>query len=85
MTTMSPTQGITVRYIGPTDTKGARLKATSASGISVTIPYPHDAPERDKPCRAVDALCDKLGWDAAGFVGATIRGNDWAFVKQVAA
>jgi len=32
---------IQTKYIGPTDHKGARIKAWSVGGRSVTIGYPH--------------------------------------------
>ena len=33
---------ILTKYLGPTDHKGARIKAWSVGGRSVTIPYPHE-------------------------------------------
>ena len=33
---------ILTKYLGPTDHRGARIKAWSVSKLSVTIPYPHE-------------------------------------------
>jgi len=52
-------QAILIKYIGPTDTKGSRIKATCARG-SITIGYPHHASDKDKPLEAVKALCAKF-------------------------
>lgn len=55
-------QTITVKYLGPTDTKGSRYKATSTSGISITIqkPYEHNA-EHGATLAALQ-LAKKLNW-----------------------
>ena len=55
-------QAIVTKYIGPTNTKGARIKATAMAG-SVTISYDY-ANDHEWPFRkAAQALCDKFGWD----------------------
>ena len=52
-------QAIITKYLGPTNTRPSRIKATGWRG-SITIPYPHDA-EHGTPTHriAVDALLDK--------------------------
>lgn len=55
-------QAIVTKYIGPTDTKGARIKATCDAG-SVTIGYPHELSGQDVHAAAAMALVRKLGWD----------------------
>jgi hypothetical protein len=54
-------QAITTKYIGPSNTKGARIKATCDAG-STTIPYPHELSGSDVHAQAAMALCRKLGW-----------------------
>jgi hypothetical protein len=51
-------QAIVTKYIGPTNTKGSRIKATASSG-SVTVPFDYEGNEHEL---AAKQLCDKLGW-----------------------
>lgn len=53
-------QAIHVRFLGPTDFRGARWKATAQAG-SVIVPYDHAA-NHGGPDVAARALCDKLKW-----------------------
>jgi len=49
-------QAIETRYIGATNTKGSRIKATAEAG-TITIPYPYDAKGVGQAHReAADAL-----------------------------
>jgi hypothetical protein len=57
-------QAIVTRYLGPTDTRGSRIKATADAG-SVTIPYPHELSGEAVHRAAAEALLVKLGWDTA--------------------
>ena len=54
-------QAIVTKYIPPTNTKGARIKATAMSG-SVTISYDHEQDHEWPFRKAAQALCDKLDW-----------------------
>jgi hypothetical protein len=57
-------QAILVKYLGPTNTKGARLKAISWLG-SLTVPYDHALNPTENRERAAHALCQKMGIRAA--------------------
>jgi hypothetical protein len=46
---------IRTRYIGPTNTKGARIRATNGAR-SVTIPYPYELSTEDAHMKAADKL-----------------------------
>jgi hypothetical protein len=50
---------IRTRYLGPTDTRGARIRATNGAR-SVTIPYPHELSVEDAHVSAAEKLVDKL-------------------------
>lgn len=50
---------IRTRYLGPTNTRGARIKAWSGSR-SVTIPYPYELSTEDAHAEAASWLHDKL-------------------------
>ncbi len=52
-------QAIRTVYLGPTNSRGSRIKATAAAG-SVTVEYDYGA--RDPHAIAAQALLDKLGW-----------------------
>ncbi len=81
---------ITTRYIGPTDTKGSRIKAIAGNGQTITIGYPYKFNGEDCHAQAALALCHKLGWDEygrwgrfVGLVGAgTKDGYVFCFVEQ---
>jgi hypothetical protein len=64
-------QAIVVTYYGPGNVRGSRLTARCNSG-SVTIPYPHEAHHDARYRIAAEALCAKLGWDAATLVEGTM-------------
>ena len=46
---------IRTRYIGPTNTRGSRIRATNGAR-SVTIPYPHELSAEDAHIEAADKL-----------------------------
>ena len=54
-------QAIETKYLGPTNTKGARIKA-SAWADSVTIPFEYGPGTDGAHDLAVIALATKLGW-----------------------
>ncbi len=55
-------QAIVTRYLGATNYRGARIKATADAG-SVTISYPYELSGEDVHRAAADVLLVKLGWD----------------------
>lgn len=76
-------QAITTKFIGPTDTKGARIKASCDAG-SITISYPYENSEEACHALAAMALVRKLGWVPTnpktgehqnGYVGAWAAGG----------
>ena len=83
-------QAITTKYIGPSNTKGARIKATCDAG-SITVSYPHELSGQDVHAFAAMALVRKLGWDEANgykgqwFGGALPSQAGYVFVQAVGA
>lgn len=54
---------IRTKYLGPTDTRGARIKAWCGE-TSVTIPYPYELNTEDAHTEAASKLADILhGFD----------------------
>ena len=51
-------QSIQTKYLPPTDTKGARIKASWSKG-SLTIPYPYEKDEREGHQQAARMLFDR--------------------------
>ena len=71
------TQAILTKFLGPTDHRGARVKATCDAGsVTIAWDYAHD-PVRNHEL-AAEALCKKLGWAYPMVQGGI--GNGYAFV-----
>lgn len=66
------TQAITTTYIGPSNTRGSRIKARAWCG-TITVPYNGSEGSELNHMRAAQALCEKLGWHRTGWVG----GGTW--------
>jgi hypothetical protein len=56
---------IQTKYLGPTNTRGARIKAWTDSGFSASISYPHEFSHELCHFQAVKALIakHKLDWN----------------------
>lgn len=63
-------QGITTKYLGPTNFRGSRIKATARKAnpsagwreMSLTIPYDYSGNSDSRHTKAAKALATKLGW-----------------------
>lgn len=72
-------QAIETKYLGPTNHRGARIKATTAGGDSVTVSY--DYASHDPHGEAVKALLIKTGWKGNMISGGSSNGRCvWVFV-----
>lgn len=72
-------QAIETKFLGPTNTKGARIKASAQAG-SVTIPFEY-GPETDGAHdQALRALVAKLGWWGVWARGETADGTGNVYV-----
>lgn len=54
-------QAITTKYLGPTNTKGSRIKASCEAG-SITVHYDHEFSATENHDSACKALLSKLEW-----------------------
>lgn len=52
---------ITTKYLGPTNNRGSRIKA-SCAGASVTVSYPHELSGVDCHLEAVKKLAKKINF-----------------------
>lgn len=74
------TQAIETKYLAPTNTKGARVKA-SAYGANITIPYDYAlSTERAHAAAALDLIA-KMGWTGTFAQGGNAKGNGYVFVN----
>ena len=80
MTDRFITQAIETRYLGPTNTKGGRIKATAWAG-SVTVPYDHALNSEDNHRAAAMALVAKLQWPGTFAQGGNAKGDGYYFVN----
>jgi hypothetical protein len=75
-------QAIVTRYLGPTNTRGARIKATASAGsVSVAYGYGNEEAEHMAACLALVA---KLGWQAprGQWHGGALPNGDRVFVAS---
>ncbi|MCK5919902.1 MAG: hypothetical protein KAG66_03115 [Methylococcales bacterium] len=72
-------QTIVTKFLGPTNTLGARIKATSSGGISATIPFPYELSGVPRDALAVQALNKKLKWQGEMVVGG-LKDGGYIFV-----
>jgi len=75
-------QTITTTFHGPTDYRGARIKATaSGGGGSVTVAYDYES-ELSAHMQAAFQLREKMGWTGAMIGGDAKRGMVWVFASD---
>ena len=72
-------KAITTKYLGPTDTKGARIRAHDGDGNAVTVPCRGASTSEQNHAAAARALADKMGWDGWLLGGSTKNGMAWVF------
>lgn len=68
-------QAITTKFHGPGNVRGARISATTESGIRVTVPYDYAGTTDDRHANAARALCEKMGWSGALVSGGLAHGG----------
>jgi hypothetical protein len=73
-------QAIQTKYLCPTNSRGARIKATCAAG-SITISYPHELSGQTVHRKAAEALVSKLNWnDLPALLGGCLPDGSYCFV-----
>ena len=77
-------QTIMTKYLGPTDTKGPRVKAMTSSGhrgSTYTVGWDDSLNIEGNHADAAQKLLDKLGWQGMWRMGSTDRG--YVFVNPI--
>lgn len=72
-------QAIETKYLGPTNHRGGRIKASAQAG-SVTVSYDHALDTYDNHRMAAIALMKKVGWKGGLKGDGNARGNGYVFV-----
>jgi len=73
---------IETKYLAPTNSRGARIKASTCTGFTATIPYPYTGNAEGPHYEAVKALVKKhnLDWPIENMrFGGTERGYVFCF------
>ncbi len=79
---MSEVVAITTKYLGPTDTRGPRIRASTSLGQSVMISFPYELSGEAVHRKAAEALCAKLGWTGRMVGGGIKGGYVFVFVEE---
>lgn len=74
-------QAIVTKYIGPTNRRGSRIKATAAAG-SVTVSYDPALDYEPNHRAAADALARKFGWNRENITGQLPNGDYCHLAKE---
>ena len=76
-------QAIETKYLGATNYRGSRIKATHEGNVeSVTLDYNHALNLDENHHEAAKALMHKLEWKGEMHGGATRKGMAWVFVNE---
>ena len=73
-------KAISTKYIGPTNHRGARIKATDHDGNFVTVSYTHELSTDGEHDRAALALLQKMGWPGRWVRGSFAGGRGNVYV-----
>ena len=72
-------QAITTKYIGPTNVRGSKIKATAAAG-SVTLHWDDSMNSDNNHKAAAKALATKLGWDYGDWIAGVVKDGSTVWV-----
>jgi len=70
-------QAIVTKYIGATNTRGSRIKATAERG-TLSIPYPHEINSGEVHAYAAQKLCEMFAAADLAQYGIPITKNPWS-------
>lgn len=71
-------QAIVTKFIGPTQTRGARVVAKADAG-TLTAPWDYSGSVERNHAKAAQSLAEKLGWSGY-WTGGSLPGAGYAFV-----
>jgi hypothetical protein len=73
-------QAITTKFLGPTNHRGARIKARAHVG-SVTVGWDYSLSSCENHTAAALALAEKWGWEGEWLGGTTYTNEGYTFVR----
>lgn len=76
-------KAIRTRYIGPTNTRGSRIKASDGDGNTYSMPYPQTMDSDDAHEMAAYGLMAKMGWPNVLNGGGFDRDMYWTMIPIV--
>lgn len=76
-------QTIACKYLGPTNFKGSRVKATATNGESITVAYQYELGFEGTCCEVATDLKNKLGWSGVMYGGHTRDGMVFVFANNL--
>lgn len=68
-------QAITTKYVGPTNFRGSRVIAKTASGLRITRDWDDALNIDENHLKAAQALAEQMGWTGHWFGGSMDVGN----------
>ena len=72
-------QSITTKFLGPTNARGSRIKATTTSGKSVTLSWAYELNGGANHDLAAKTLAEKLGWKGKWY-SASVKDGGYVYV-----
>jgi hypothetical protein len=75
-------KAITTKYVGPTNTRGARIIASDGDGNRVTVAYDYNMHNDKAHSAAARALCEKMGWHGVLIAGGTTTGYVYVWLPE---
>lgn len=77
-------QTIITKYLGPTKTKGSRIKAKPSGNVKqVTIAFDYSLNDEGNHALAAQMLLNKLGWRGEWRMGGTDKGYVFVNVNDI--
>ena len=73
---------ILTKFIGPTNYRGARVKAFTTSGHRIIVPWDHSQNVEENHDAAALALCRKMEWCGKLVRGGTDVGYAYTFLRE---
>ncbi len=73
---------IQTKFLGPTNHRGARIKAVSDAG-SLTLSWDYELGVQENHHTAAFALAERMGWPT-DLIGGTLPGSGYVFVRRPA-
>lgn len=74
-------QAIVTKYIGPTNTRGSRIKASAAAG-SIMMPRDDSLGIEENHAKAAEMLARKFNWTGRYFQGGMPSDDGYCFVSS---